>query len=455
MIILQKIYRSDLFQRCDHDYKDHNSFSDMKERIVRDPLHNFISLSDYDFVQKLVDTEYFQRLRRLFQLGVSVYVYPSATHNRLSHSLGAMELFGRIFDNIHKDIKDGSKEELRKIGIATILLHDIGHGPLSHVTEQIFKFKHEDMTTEIIKTTEISDILKKEGIEPDTIVKIINHTSEPEYKYISQLVSSQLDADRLDYLTRDAYFTGVAFGKIDLERIIRTLQIYKGGGDIEGYVVSNNKGLEAIESYVLSRHLMYQGVYFHKTTRCFERLIENVFKRAIFLAIDNKLIFPKEFEFLKNGGFSVNNLMQLDDHAVYSLIRQWTENSDKILNDLADRIINRKPLKWKNIKKLKTYSENLEKIKGELIKNEFDPDYYLLFDEPSETPYSPYSPKGADDNTSVITNIFVLNEEGRPEEISHLSKVVKTLADNQTSFRIYVPEECKAQTLSILRSNEN
>src|SRR5947208_12888426 len=102
----------------------------MKERIVRDPIHNFISLSDYDFVQKLVDTEYFQRLRRLFQLGVSVYVYPSATHNRLSHSLGAMELFGRIFDNIHKGIKDGSKEELRKIGITTILLHDIGHGPL-------------------------------------------------------------------------------------------------------------------------------------------------------------------------------------------------------------------------------------------------------------------------------------------------------------------------------------
>jgi uncharacterized protein len=428
----------------------------MKERIVRDPIHDFISLTDYDFIQKLIDTKYFQRLRRLFQLGVSVYVYPSATHNRLSHSLGTMELFGRIFDNIHKDIRDGSKDELRKIGVATILLHDIGHGPMSHVSEQIFKFKHEPMTTEIIKNTEIADILRHESIEPDTILDLINHTSD-ENKYISQLISSQLDADRLDYLSRDAYFTGVAFGKIDLERIVRTLKIYHGGGDIEGYVVSSNKGMEAIESYVLSRHLMYQGVYFHKTTRCFERMIEKVFKRAIVLAGENRLTLPEEFAFLKTNNFSVNDLIQLDDHAVYNVISQWTKNSDTILKDLANRIINRIPLKSIPIptKKLKKYSENLDQIKNKLNNNQFDPDYYLLFDDPSETPYTPYSPKGADDQTNVITNIFVLNEEGKPEEISQLSDVVKALAKVQYNFRIYVPEECKSQTLSILGSNGN
>jgi uncharacterized protein len=432
----------------------------LKERLVRDPIHDFISLTEYDFIQKIIDTEYFQRLRRLFQLGVSVYVYPSATHNRLSHSLGAMELFSRIFDNLHKNDTYGSKEEfqkvvvLRKIGLATILLHDVGHGPLSHVSEKIFGFKHEDATAEIIKNTEISKILKNEGMEAEDIVKIIKHTSSPDYKYISQLVSSQLDADRLDYLSRDAYFTGVAFGKIDLERIIRTLQIYKGGGDMDGYVVSTNKGFEAIESYVLSRHLMYRGVYFHKTTRCFERLIENVFKRSVVLAKNSKLTLPKEFEFLStNSSISINDLIQLDDHAVYYLIRQWTKSDDNILKDLANRIINRRPLKLIETENFMSYVNNLDKIKSELKSKGFDPDYYLIHDEASETPYSPYSPKGAEDETNVITNIFVLNKENEPEEISKLSKVVRTLSEPQTTFRIYLPEECKAQTLSILGLN--
>jgi len=427
----------------------------MKERLVRDPIHNFISLSDYEFVQKLIDTEYFQRLRRLFQLGISFYVYPTATHNRLSHSLGSMELFGRIFDNLHKGNETDSTVKLRKIGIATILLHDIGHGPLSHVSENIFGFCHEDMTKKIVKDSQIKEILDGDGICSEDVIKIINRTSpSPEYKLISQLVSSQLDVDRLDYLSRDAYFTGVLFGKIDLERIIRTLQIYEGEGEINGYFVSSNKGLEAIESYVLSRDLMYRGVYYHKTTRGFERLIQSVFKRAIWLAEEGKLTLPQEFEFLiKGNDLSINDLIQLDDYVVYYLIKQWTKNDDRTLKDLANRIINRKPLKQIEIEQLKKLMENHEKIKTILKEKGFDPDYYLLIDEPTETPYSPYSPKGAEDETNVITNIFVLNKENKPEEISQLSKVVKILAEKQSFFRIYIPEECKAQTLSILGLN--
>ena len=428
----------------------------MKERIVRDPIHDFISLSDYEFIQKLVDTEYFQRLRRLFQLGVSAFVYPTATHNRLSHSLGAMELFGRIFDNLHKHDESETITNLRKIGKATILLHDIGHGPLSHVSEKIFGFKHVDLTVEILQNTEIKDILGQSEINVGDVVKIIKNTSSPEHNYISQLVSSELDVDRLDYLTRDAYFTGVSFGRIDLERIVRTLEIYKGGGDIDGYVVSSNKGLEAIESYVLGRHLMHQGVYYHKTTRGFERLIESAFKRAKSLAQDNKLEFPKEFEFLKNdNGLSVNDLVELDDYVVYNLIKQWRKQEDDTLNKLATRIITRKPLKSIEPVQFIQFIDNQEKIRDELNDKGFDPDYYLLYDESIETPYSPYSPKGADDKTTVMTNIFVLNKNNEPEEISQLSKVVKILAEVQSNFRIYIPEECKSQTLSILGMNGN
>ena len=425
----------------------------VKQRIVRDPLYGFISISDYDFIQKLIDTNYFQRLRRLYQLGVSVYVYPSASHNRLSHSLGAMELFGRIFDNIHKHSTKENKDQLRKIGISTMLLHDIGHGPLSHISEAIFKFNHEDFTTDIIKSSTISKILNAEGIDEDMVIRIIKHLAPPEYKHVSQLVSSQLDADRLDYLSRDAYFTGTSFGKIDLERIIRTLGIYHDGGDIDGYVVSNSKGFEAIESYVLGRHLMYQGVYFHKTTRCFERLIEKAFKRAIFLLHDKKLTFPQEFDFLNHGeSMTADDLVYLDDHAVYNLIQRWTKHSDQILKDLSIRIINRIPLKTIELENMMSYFENLEEIKRGLKEKSFDPDYYLLYDEPTETPYSPYSPKGVEDNTNVLTNIFVLNKENKPEEISQLSKVVRVLAEDQSTLRIYLPDECKSQISSVLRS---
>lgn len=428
----------------------------MKERIVRDPIHDFITLSDYDFVQRLIDTKYFQRLRRLFQLGVSPFVYPTATHNRLSHSLGAMELFGRIFDHLHKNEHAETTTELKKLGIASILLHDIGHGPLSHVSETIFDFKHEDFTIDIIKNTEIKEILAKDGIEADDIAKIIKHTSPPEYKYISQLVSSELDVDRLDYLSRDAFFTGVEFGKIDLQRIIRTLQLYRGGGDLDGYVISSNKGLESIESYVLGRYLMYQGVYYHKTTRGIEGLIRHVFKRAVVLSKNNKLNLPTEFEFLINSTeFSLNDLVELDDYVVYNLIKQWTKSDDAVLKELAVRIIDRKPLKHIETSKMMDYANNIDAIKDELKKQNFDPDYHLIYDQPTVTPYSPYSPQSADDQTSVITNIFVLDKNNEPKEISHLSDVVQTLSKVQSNFRFYIPEECLSPTLSILGMKGN
>jgi len=427
----------------------------MKERIVRDPIHGFVSLSDYEFIQKLVNMQYFQRLRRLYQLGVSSFVYPTATHSRLSHSLGATELFGRIFDNLHKRDKK-EVEYSRKIGKAAVLLHDIGHGPLSHMSEKIFGFKHEDLTVEIIQNEEVKRILGADGIKSEDVVKIIKQTTAPEYNYISQLISGELDVDRLDYLSRDAYFTGVTFGRIDLERIVRTLEICKDGGELEGCVVSSNKGLEAIESYVLGRHLMYQGVYYHKTTRGFERLMESTFKRAKLLSEESKLKFPSEFDFVtQKRQLDVNDLLNLDDHAVFNLIRQWQHHEDKILNDLASRVINRKPLKSIELDQFAKYMDNRDQINDQLNKNGFEPDYYLLYDQSTETPYSTYSPKGADDNTTVMTNIFVLDEKNQPKEISQLSKVVKALSDTQSSFRIYVPDECKSQTLSILGMDGN
>jgi HD superfamily phosphohydrolase len=430
----------------------------VSKRIIRDPIHGFISLSHYEFVQDLVDTEHFQRLRRLYQLGVSIYVYPSATHNRLNHSLGAMHLFVRLFDSLYHDYSRSSKiTKLRKLGIASVLLHDIGHGPFSHMSEKIFEFNHEKMTNEIIENTEIKDILSDAGIRVNDVTRVIGKTSPPEHRLIAQLTSSQLDVDRLDYLARDTYFTGAEFGRVDINRITEMMAIYKGAGDVKGYAVTVNKGINSVEAYILSRHLMYQGVYFHKTTRCFELIFAKLFERAKALVSKSKLVLPKELEFIAGGALDFRDIRFLDDHVIYSIILQWTKSQDRILKDLADRIVNRRPLKGIEVKpgESKPYWDNMKNIEKVLRSHHFDPTYYLLSDEPSEQPYSPYSPRGADDKTTVMTNIFVLDEHGQPKEISQLSPVVKSLSDEHFNFRLYVPHSCVTETSRILGMRRN
>ncbi|HJT47490.1 MAG TPA: HD domain-containing protein [Nitrososphaeraceae archaeon] len=427
-------------------------------RIIRDPIYGFISLSYYGFIQQIVDTTYFQRLRRLSQLGVSQYVYPTATHSRLNHSLGAMELFVRLFDHLFKNSKENKDdvEQLRKTGIAAILLHDIGHGPFSHASEKIFSFNHEGMTSDIIQHTPIREILINSNIDLTALNQIITKTAPPKYKLLSQIISSQLDVDRLDYLTRDTYFTGVGFSSIDLERIILMMEIYEGSGDINGYAVINNKGMQSIESYVLSRHLMYEAVYYHKTTRCIELLIDKIFLRARTLAEKDKISIPEEINFLKeNRPLTYQDIFNLDDHIIYSIILKWSYNDDIILQDLAKRVINRKPLKGIDLSSnelLKKYLDKKGNIESALkdAKQFFDPDYYLFTDNPADQPYFPYSPRGPDDETTVITNIFALSNQGEPREVSQLSQVINALSQKQYHLRVYFPREIVSEALSIL-----
>jgi hypothetical protein len=162
-----------------------------------------------------------------------------------------MELFARLFDNLYKD-KDHDEEyhRLRKLGIASILLHDIGHGPFSHATESIFGFKHETLSIRIIQE-KMGSLLEQEDIAPKDVVSVISKATVGPEKLLSQLITSQLDVDRLDYLARDIYFTGVGFGGVDLERIMRTLTIYENSGFLEGYAVVEEKGKHSIESYSL------------------------------------------------------------------------------------------------------------------------------------------------------------------------------------------------------------
>ena len=208
--------------------------SNEKETLIMDPIHGFINISEYPVIEEIIETKFFQRLRRLAQLGLTSSVYPNATHTRFAHSLGVMHTFLRLFDSImrRENNEFANKDYKRMVGAVTALLHDIGHGPFSHASESILdqkfgKFVHEDMTCDIVTKTEISDILQKYSIDPLDICNLINHIETKEWRLISQLISSQLDADRLDYLKRDSHFTGVTYGNVELDRIINTLDIWQ------------------------------------------------------------------------------------------------------------------------------------------------------------------------------------------------------------------------------------
>jgi len=428
-----------------------------KEKLVRDPIHGFIRLDTYPFINEIIATKYFQRLRRISQLGTSSYVYPCATHTRFAHSIGAMHVFWRFFDQVSRYMtyKKNDIENLRKLGTAAILLHDIGHGPLSHASESIFDFKHENITKDIIKNTKIGGILKNAGIDVNKIIEILSRTvSKPEI-LVSQLITSQLDADRLDYLLRDAYFTGVGYGNIDLERIITVMTFYRGGGYLDGYAFPLYKGRYSIEAYVLSRHLMYQGVYFHKTSRGAELILRRIFKRVKELDSAKTNLF-KEFQFLYSRRPTIKDILLLDDNIMFTQITRLSKNDDQTLSKLCRYLLQRELLKAVEVPQDKAhllFGGEYNKIEKIAKKNKINPEYFCVPDSPRETPYQPYSIRRPDDKETVETCIFVIGENGHPTEISSLSDVVKALSGTKYMYRVYCPAKILGDIKKIFKQD--
>ena len=411
---------------------------------IMDPVHNFIDISEYPVIQQLIDTPYFQRLRRLHQLGLTSTVYPNATHSRFAHSIGVMHVFLILFDSVVKrsNLTKTRIDNLRPVGAVAALLHDIGHGPFSHASEKFLdggKFNHENMTQNIILNTEIKSILEKNNIFPKHVCNILNHEVAGDFLFISQLISSQLDADRLDYLMRDALFTGVTYGKIDIYRIANTLSIWnenKPKKSLKGTITVSQKGIEAIENYLIGRYHMYKGVYYHKSGRCMENILINIFKRALTL--------PKKYTKIIDIGkeISPKMILTLDDHTCYYAILDWTKASDKILRDLSLRLINRKLLKSQQIdpdtmQKL----DQLEDIKKQLRKLRFDPDYYFIQDSVPESGYAPYTAAAPDDGQTAISHIMVFMNNGDLKEITQVSPLVRAISEEKRSTRIFFPQE--------------
>ena len=310
-----------------------------KRKIINDPVYGFISITN-NLVFEIIEHPWFQRLRRIKQLGLTHYVYPSAVHTRFQHALGCMHLMTETLDVLKSKGHIITEEEKEGVLVA-ILLHDIGHGPFSHTLEQsiVKGLSHEDLSLLIIHEM---------NIEFDNRLSLAIDIFTDRYpkRFLHQLVSSQLDMDRLDYLSRDSYFTGVAEGTISAHRIIKMLTVSNDE------LVVESKGIYSIENFIISRRLMYWQVYFHKTVMAAEYMLINILNRAKYLSGKGIRLFssPSFNTFLNNQltreDFEENRqwiaeFMKLDDFDVFASIKVWMHNEDMILSSLCTNLVNR------------------------------------------------------------------------------------------------------------------
>ncbi len=245
---------------------------------IYDPIHRFIELTPQEAA--LLDSTVLQRLRRLRQLGLAYLAFPSAEHSRFSHSLGALAMGSRVFDELVRHGREFFHGEddvaaQRRLVRAALILHDVGHGPFSHACEAVLGVRHEARTREILNLPEMRRHIEALEVDPGDLLDLILADAHAKHPVLSEIVSGpNLDADRMDYLQRDAYFTGVSSGRYDVDQLVGSLRIFDFGDRL--VLGIDRRGLVALESFVLARYMMFASVYFHHTTRMFERILQRV-----------------------------------------------------------------------------------------------------------------------------------------------------------------------------------
>jgi len=410
------------------------------QRNYRDPLHNIItldeSLPEDRLLVDLIDSAEFQRLRRIRQLGLAMFTYQGAEHSRFTHSIGVMHLMTRALDLLASHHK--ITEERRVVGRAGALLHDLGHGPLSHVVEKVFRFHHEDWTRRIIldPATDVNQILRSYDNQlPDRLASLYQHDYSP--AFIWQLVSSQLDCDRMDYLLRDSLMTGAKYGVYDLEWVLHALRVDPQTDRV--YVES--KGLYAVEEYLQARYYMFRQVYFHRTLRSAEAVLTSALNRARLLMQRGELRFHvpgSVFEKMLLGEqVEASRYLQLDDTDLLFRVKEWSRENDVILADLANRLIHRRL--FKAIDLGGEASDRFWAEAKEVVRRRgFDPSYYLVTDRATDVPYyGDYSPLDVDPNNLI----YIEPGPGLPlREISEVSEVVRGMRGYRID-RVCVPGE--------------
>ena len=386
-------------------------------KVLKDPVHSYIHIH-YEVIWNCLDSKEFQRLRRIRQLGGDFQVYPTAEHSRFSHSLGVYEIVRRMVTEVKSLCVELTEYEKVCVMLAG-LLHDVGHGPFSHAFENITNHSHEEYTAKIILgNTELNAILRDVSEKlPQDIVSIIQHTHENDI--LNQIVSGQLDADRMDYLLRDSYFTATSYGQFDLERILRTMRVRKTAEGRKVIVVKYT-GIHSVEDYIMARYQMYWQVYYHPVARSYEAVFIQLFNRLkdIFKGDkdyfeDMKVLVP----FLEKSEVRVDEYFKLDENSLLYCCALIQDKEDKIAADLARRLQNRNLFEYVDYNE-----ENLAQIKNMLEENNLDERYYLRIENVEASVYSPY--KGR--------KILIEKLNGDIVALEKASTIVESITKGQT-----------------------
>jgi hypothetical protein len=415
-------------------------FLTYKRKIINDPVYGFISISG-DFVFDLIEHPWFQRLRNIKQLGLTSFVYPGATHSRFQHGLGALHLMNMAIATLRsKGVVISPTEE--EATLIAILLHDAGHGPFSHALENsiISGITHEDLSLLLMKK-----LNEKYAGKLDLAIEIFTGTYYR--KFLHELISGQMDMDRLDYLRRDSFFTGVIEGSVGSDRIIRMLNV------VDDSLVVDEKGIYSLEKFLIARRLMYWQVYMHKTVLSSESLLVNILKRAKEITTKGNDLFttPALRFFLYNDighsdltvegkftpGMIASNFTRLDDSDILVCAKYWADHSDRVLSDLSGRLLRRdlfaielqnEPFAMKRVNDLISIARKLMDIDPGLT------EYYVYTNSISNLAYTPDAPV-----------VKILLKNGKTADISTVSDMFdhQFLSERITKYFLCYPKECR------------
>jgi HD superfamily phosphohydrolase len=407
-----------------------------KHKIINDPVHGFIKIPT-DFIFDLLEHPFLQRLRRIKQLGLTSLVYPGATHTRFQHALGALHLMNQAIDNIRQKGLKVTDEEAEAAS-AAILLHDIGHGPFSHALEQsiIPELTHEDISCLLMYR--LNDEFKG---KLDLALQIF----EDQYskKFLHQLVSGQLDMDRMDYLIRDSFYTGVAEATIGTERIIKMLNV------VNDQLVVESKGIYSIEKFLIARRLMYWQVYFHKTVIAAESVLVKTLQRANEIADKDHELFATDAldfflrnkitreELKDNKDLIIEKFTSLDDDDIFVSAKAWVHHPDKLLSYLSDCLLKR------NLPKVRIQDMPIEKALIQQLKRKVQDRFgldsshvdYLVY----QGTISNHAYSGSDEKIRILYN------DGNIKDIAESSDLfnVSLLARPSVKYFLCYPKECE------------